>query len=222
MEMDFLRRWVAIVSIGEAVGFAVPAIVGVLFFEESGVVFLVALVAAGLLEGALLGGAQWLALRSELPRLGLGRWAGGTAVGAVVAYAVGMLPSTLYETWVTWPVVAQVVFFVVTGSAMLASIGTAQWVELRRHVSRAGRWIIGTAAAWATALAVFGLISTPLWQEGQSVGLRIAIGMFAGLVMAVVMAFITGRIMQGLLGKGSGEGNSDVRDQRSGATEVLR
>jgi len=169
MEVRFLPRWVVVVTIGEGLGLAVAAAVGALFFDEPGVVLLPALVAAGLAEGALLGAAQWLVLRSELP-LALGRWAGLTAVGAGAAYALGMLPSTLYEMWVDWPVVAQVVFFVGTGSALLATIGTAQWVELRHHIARAGRWILGTGAAWVAALTVFGLISTPLWQRASRWG----------------------------------------------------
>ena len=52
---------------------------------------------------------------------------------------------------------------------------------------------------WAAALGTFGVISTPLWQEGQSMAVRILIGVFAGLVMAVVMALITGLVMRALL-----------------------
>jgi hypothetical protein len=196
---NFLRRWVVVVTIGEWLGFAAPATVGALLFDAAGAVLLPSLLAAGVVEGLLLGAAQWLVLRSNLPRLSLARWAGLTAVGAAVAYAVGLLPSTLYETWSAWSAASQVVFFVVIGSILLAAIGTAQWVELRRHVPGSRRWIVGTAGAWAAALAAFGMISTPLWQEGQSVTLRVLIGVFAGLVMAVVMALVTGIVMRILL-----------------------
>lgn len=199
MASDFLRRWVIFVTVGEALGFAVPAAVGALLFDESPAVLGASVIVAGVIEGVLLGSAQWLVLRSELPRLALARWAGWTVVGVVAAYPLGLLPSVFYEAWSQWPVVTQVLLFVVVGLCLLATIGTAQWVELRRHVDRAGRWILGTAAAWAAALATFGLISTPLWQEGQSVELRILIGVSAGLVMAVVMALITGVVMRALL-----------------------
>jgi len=40
-------------------------------------------------------------------------------------------------------------------------------VVLRRHVARAGRWVLITAAAWLGGLTVFLLVASPLWQEGQ-------------------------------------------------------
>lgn len=199
MEPDLLRRWVVVVTLGEWLGFAVPAVVGALLFDATPAILVPSLLAAGAVEGALLGGSQWLVLRTELPRLSLARWAGLTAVGAVLAYIAGLLPSTFSDTWSDWPVAAQVALFLVVGPALLATIGTAQWVELRHHIVGAGRWVLGTAMAWAAALATFGLISTPLWQEGQSVALTILIGVFAGLVMALVMAVVTGRVMRSLL-----------------------
>jgi len=199
MAPGFLRRWVAVVTFGEWLGFAAPAAVGAMLFDESAAVLVPAVIVAGAIEGVLLAGAQWLVLRSELPRLTLARWAGLTVAGAVAAYPLGMLPSVLYESWSQWPVVAQVLLIAGVGLCLLCTIGAAQWVELRHHLDRAGRWILGTAAAWATALAVFALISTPLWQEGQSMAVRILIGVFAGLAMAVVMALITGLVMRALL-----------------------
>lgn len=199
MSPGFLRRWIVVVTAGEAVGFAVPAVVGALLFDESAWILVPALLTAGAIEGGLLGAAQWWVLTSEQPALAWTRWVGLTAAGAVAAYAIGLLPSTFWETWSAWPPVVQVPLFVVLGLALLCSIGTAQWLELRHHVDHARRWIVGTAAAWAVALVVFVAISTPLWQEGQSLGLRIAIGLVAGLAMAVTMAAVTGRVMLGLL-----------------------
>jgi hypothetical protein len=175
------------------------SLVGVLLADEPAGVLAPALLAAGAVKGALLGGAQWWVLRTELPPLGVRRWVALTALGAVVAYALGLLPSTFWDVWSTWPVAAQVVVFALVGSGLLASIGTAQWLELRHHVPRAGRWVWGTAAAWCAALAVFAAISTPLWQEGQSVGLRVLIGVVAGAAMAVTMSAVTRAVMRGLL-----------------------
>lgn len=199
MRPGFLRRWIVVVTLGEALGFAAPAVVGAVLLDKSAWVLVPSLLAAGAVEGGLLGAAQWWALRAELPGLAWPRWVGITAAGAVTAYAIGLLPSTFWETWSTWPPALQVPLFVVLGLCLLVSIGTAQWLELRHHVPHAGRWVLGTAAAWAAALAVFVAISTPLWQEGQELWLRIAIGLLAGLAMAVTMAALTGRVMRGLL-----------------------
>ena len=56
----------------------------------------------------------------------------------MLAYAVGLVPSALYATWSEWPPVAQLALLAVLGSLLLVTIGTAQWVELRRHLDRAG------------------------------------------------------------------------------------
>ncbi|HET8987790.1 MAG TPA: hypothetical protein VFN43_04690 [Humibacillus sp.] len=199
MRPGFLRRWIVVVTVGEAAGFAVPAVVGALLFDEPAQLLVPALLVAGAVEGALLGGAQWWVLGAELTALTARTWIGLTSAGAVVAYAIGLLPSTFWETWSSWPSAVVVPLFILLGLALLTSIGTAQWLELRHHVAHAGRWIVGTTAAWLVALGVFVAISTPLWQEGQSLGLRIAIGLLAGLVMAVTMAAVTGRVMRSLL-----------------------
>jgi hypothetical protein len=83
----------------------------------------------------------------------------------------------------------------VAAALLLGSLGTAQWFELRRHVSRAWRWIAGSAAAWAAALAVFMLVAPPLWQPGQPAWLIAAIGVAAAVLMALAMALVTGLVL---------------------------
>lgn len=58
------------------------------------------MVAAGAVEGAVLGTAQALVLRSYLPALELRAWVGRTALGAVIAWAIGMTPNTLLDAGV--------------------------------------------------------------------------------------------------------------------------
>ncbi|HLF67746.1 MAG TPA: hypothetical protein VI503_00270 [Gaiellaceae bacterium] len=63
------RRWLVAVTLGELVGFAIPSIAGGIAWTldaPAGAQYLV-LVAAGAGEGAVLGLAQWLALRKRLP-----------------------------------------------------------------------------------------------------------------------------------------------------------
>jgi hypothetical protein len=91
-----LIRWVLVVTLGEAVGISVPAAVGVAVTGASWgpLATLVAMVLAGSVEGAMLGGAQadclyrWRLLPAR-------RWLiVATSVGAAVAWSLGMLPNT--------------------------------------------------------------------------------------------------------------------------------
>jgi hypothetical protein len=188
----FLRRWLLVVTAGEVAGFALPAVVGPLTSDRSAAVSYPALVVAGLVEGAVLGWAQWSVARRRLPALSRRRWIGLTSVGAAMAYAVAMLAPTFWDVLSSWSIGLQVLVFALGGTLLLLTIGTAQWVELRRHVARAARWIAVTALAWCLALAVFFAVATPLWQEGQAFWLTLVIGVVAGLAMALTMAAVTG------------------------------
>jgi hypothetical protein len=140
----------------------------------------------------MLGTGQALVLWSALPGMPARRWVSVTSAAAVVAYAIGMLPSTFVGVWGDWPPVAVAAAAVPLAVALLASIGTAQWLILRRHVRRAGRWIIATAVAWTVGLAVFLAFTMPLWRPGQPRSAVIAVGLAGGLLMAVTTSGITG------------------------------
>lgn len=191
-DRELLRRWLLVVTLGEVAGFALPAVVGPLTSDRSAAVSYPALVAAGLVEGAVLGWAQWSVARRRLPALSRRRWVGLTSVGAAAAYAIALLAPAFWDSLSEWAIGLQVVVFALGGTLLLLTIGAAQWVELRRHVPRASRWIAVTALAWCLALAVFFTVATPLWQEGQAFWLTLAIGVMAGLAMALTMAAVTG------------------------------
>ena len=199
----FFRRWVAWTVAGELAGFVAPAAVGVLTADSPPRVALPSLVAAGVVEGLLLGAAQARALTSALPALRSRRFAGLTAVAAALAYLVGMLPSSVGAPLTDAPPALLALAGVVGGLVLLCSLGTAQWLELRRHVDRAWTWIPVTAAAWLVGLATFMLVATPLWRPGQAVALSVVIGLGAALAMATVVAVLTGRAAQRLVGRAS-------------------
>ena len=184
-----LRRWFLATTCGEFVGFAVPAVVGTLAFDLPMPAEAAALIAAGAVEGALLGIGQGVVVRRALPLIGARRWTLATAVGGAAAWAIAMSGVALIQFA---PLAVVALAAPVLGAGLLLSIGTAQWWLLRRQVPRAWRWIAGTAAAWVTALGVFTAVTTPLWQPGQSTGLIVLIGVIGGLVMAATMAAITG------------------------------
>lgn len=182
--------WVAIVTIGEAAGFIFPATVGTLAADSGGMPPL--LLAAGALEGSILGLAQGLVLARIVGGLRVLAWTALTATGAVAAYTLGLGFSLLSGVWLTWPWPVTVALGAVLGCSLLVTVGGAQWIELRRRLRGAGWWIIGTAGGWLVGLAFFFAIATPLWHEGQPAPIAISIGIGAGLVMAVAMSVITG------------------------------
>ena len=51
---------------------------------------------------------------------------------------------------------------------------------------------MASAAAWLLGLLAFASVSTPLWQPGQSMVIVTAVGILGGLVMAAVVAAVTG------------------------------
>lgn len=188
--MGIWRSWFVWVTFGEALGFCAPALAGAMTAGEDAAVSVPALLAAGAVEGAVLGAAQARVLRRAVLALPVRRWILATMAAAVVAYGIGLSPSTFGFT--NLPAWAQVTLGSVGGLALLLSIGIAQWLVLRRHLARAAHWIWITGIAWLAGLAAFMVIATPLWHAGQALATTIVIGIFAGLVMAATVAAVSG------------------------------
>jgi hypothetical protein len=195
------RRWFAWVTAAEAVGFAVPAVVGAATSHLPGSSALLWLLPAGAVEGAGLGAAQAHVLHSALAGLSRPRWITATSAAAILAYILGFVPSSAGDRlWgLPLPVVTGIVTLLAAG--LLGSIGTAQWLVLRRHLSGPASWIAWTAAAWLMGLAVFMIIASPLWHEGQALWLTITVGVVAGSAMAATVVAVTGlgliRVLRG-------------------------
>ncbi|MEO3784512.1 hypothetical protein ABGB12_14340 [Actinocorallia sp. B10E7] len=196
-------RWTLAVTAGEVTGFLVPAAVGAATADASQFVQLVSLVAAGAVEGTLLGVSQGWVLRGMLPELPLGRWVRLTALAAACAWLLAMIPASLGGTV---PTAALIALMVPAGIAVLLSIGYVQWRVLRDLLPHAGRWIPGTAAGWLAGLAVFTGITTPFWQPGQDFMTIALIGMLGASAMAVTMAAVTGAVMVRLVMGAAGGG----------------
>jgi hypothetical protein len=196
----FLANWVGRVSLGESLGFLAPALAQLLAAALWPTATFPLLVLAGFVEGAVLGWFEVHVLRSRLPDVSIRRWVLFTGAAAAGAWTLGLLPSA-DSAWQDWPAAAQIAAGTTAGVVLLASIGLAQWIELRHHVPRAWRWIAGSAAAWGAGLGVFMAVATLLWQPGQDLWLSALIGIWAAVLMAVTMAVITGLVMARLLPK---------------------
>lgn len=183
-----LWTWTAIVTLGEALGFLVPAVVGVAAASLPLAIGMPSLLAASALEGAVLGASQQAVLHRVLPSLRRIRWIGFTAGAAVAAYMMGFVLASLggIGSWVA------VLGMAVGGVVLLLTIGAAQAVELRHHLDGAGRRVAWSAGAWLLGLMAFLAVATPLWHSGQPVAEAVAVGAAAGVVVAFIQAAITG------------------------------
>jgi hypothetical protein len=188
------RRWTAATTLGEAAGFCAPALAGALAATAglpAGTTVTVLLL-AGAVEGYVLGAAQAWALRTVVPALPVRAFAAATAAAAVVAYVIGLAPSSLGDRVLDVPLVLLVPAAALGGLVLLASIGTAQWLVLRRAGYDVPWWIAYTAVGWLAGLTVFMVVVTPLWQAGQPALLVVAIGVLGGVLMAATVAATTG------------------------------
>jgi len=190
--MSVWRRWVGFVTLGELTGFLVPALVGSVSTDLPAAAQLLAFCTAGTAEGAMLGFAQAHVLRSVLRGFRYRAWVLATAGGAACAWLLGMLPSTTYGWWSTWPTPVVLVLAVPLGVLLLLSIGAAQALVLPGSARDGRRWVGVNALGWAAALTVFTLVATPWWQPGQEPWQVIGIGLVAGAAMAATMAATTG------------------------------
>ncbi|GGU76912.1 hypothetical protein [Lentzea flava] len=180
------KSWFAWVTAGEFTGFLAPALAGALTSSAP------LLVLAGIVEGVILGAAQCLVLRRTFHSFDAPRWIGVTALAAGFAWAVAMLAVDNADRLNTLPLPAVVVLAAISGSGVLLSLGTGQWLVLRHHVRNASGWIWANALAWGAGLVAFAAVTTPLWQPGQPTVVITLIGALGGLVMAATMAAVTG------------------------------
>ncbi len=81
--------------------------------------------------------------------------------------------------------------WVLLGPLLLLSLGTAQWLSLRHHFPRAGRWVWASAGAWLAGLAVpfAGLALVP---DGSPAAAFIVAGVVSGWLMGAVVGAVGG------------------------------
>jgi hypothetical protein len=200
------RQWVLANAVGEAVGlggsFLVAAGLMSALVAQPGpwVEVGMALVAVALgtaLEGVVVGAAQWRVLRRALPGIPGRAWIAATAVGAGVAWLLGMIPSTVMSLLGNGAAEAPaeppawLVYLAAAGMGLVLGpiLASAQYMVLRRHTSGAGWWIPAHAVAWMLALPLTFLGPSTLATTGPTatgVALLLASVIAAGTVVGAV------------------------------------
>jgi hypothetical protein len=119
--------------VGEATGFFAAVVLAAL-----------AVLAGTLIEGTVVGTAHWLVLKRPLPLLRWRTWVLATGAGALPAWTLGMVPSTLYSFGPGGgappadPAEAVVlVLAYLMGLGLGPVLGLAQWLAVRRFLRSA-------------------------------------------------------------------------------------
>jgi hypothetical protein len=201
--------WTVATLTGEFIGLALVAATGaavsLAFGEPAGVMAAMAaaaMVLAGAIEGSAVGFMQSRVLCRELPALRARAWVRATALGAALAWVLGIAASTYAQgglrSGATPSATAVLVVAVAGGLVLGAVLGTAQWWELRKHVRHAGSWIIANAFAWSIGLLVAVAGASSIEGETPLV-LTAMIGALTGAVTGILVGALTGLALLPLL-----------------------
>jgi hypothetical protein len=217
-------RWIGANALGELVGLGgTLGLGGYLIFNlglpagVGGVLAAFAIaVASGVIEATVVGLLQWRVLRTALPQISLRAWWLGTLGGALIAYVLGYLPSTLFDlasqdtaaaAAAAAPMVEPPQWIVLLLAAGLGLVGGAvlsfaQWLALRGKVKGAGIWIPANMLAWMLGMPLifWGIDAS---QKGQPLGVTLGIMALTLLASGVVVGAVHGLALVKLARQGA-------------------
>ena len=212
-QKKFWWQWIVANSLAELFGLGTVAVLGFLaitqFGEPQGLAqslcYAVLFVLLGAFEGLVVGLAQARILRQCLPDLQ--GWVRATVTGAVVAWTLGMAPSTIMSINPTTPtepapaISEPLVLLLAAGLGLIAGplLAFFQWLRLRHYVTRRAAW-------WLPANAVAWMLGMPIIFLGAHLGslgvnpIFIALGTGMSLLGAgAVVGAVHGRVLVWLL-----------------------
>ena len=211
----FWKKFTLYCGIGEMLGLILAAAIG--YFTLIGikappgwsvqleVLGLMAL--AGIFEGSLLGYFQWKALAGKLPELPAFKWIAATALLTILGWTFCTLGFLMYypEGPVIPFIFSEFSLFdhpflfllegVVAGVFAGLGIGLFQWVVLRRHLEKAGRWIWANILGWGLGLN-FILVATYLPFSGLHLWAILLMGAAGGLLAGLTAGLVISLIMR--------------------------
>ena len=211
-------RWIGVNALGELFGLGLTLGVGfsiIASFDVGGVggillAFGVA-VLSGAIEAVVVGLLQWWALHPWFPAISRLRWFLGTLGGALTAYVLGYLPSTLMNLSQAAapaeqaPMAEPPQWLVLLLAALLGAVAGAvlsfaQWLAMRGSVRGAKIWIPANMLAWAAGMPLVFLgidianRGQPLWQ---SLGIMAVALLVTGAVVGAIHGAFLVRLARG-------------------------
>jgi hypothetical protein len=202
-------RWVAANGLGEMFGLGLTFAVGAAVISRLGdqqnvtailVAFLVA-VTSGAIEATVVGLAQWWAMHPWFPMISRRAWWLGTLVGALLAYVMGYMPSTLMslgeQTTPSQGAMAEpeqwIILLLAAGMGLVggAVLSFAQWLTMRKKVAYASLWIPANMLAWMIGMPII------FWGIDSIQGLS---SMFHIVISIAFVLLLTGLVVGAIHG----------------------
>ncbi|MDD4858610.1 MAG: hypothetical protein PHR56_00160 [Dehalococcoidales bacterium] len=196
-------KWTIACGAGELIGIGAAAGIWVLHSRFLGepqtagrrLLLIVIMMLAGIIEGSVTGAFQWAVLKIRFADIRARNWLFYTALGAAVAWLLGMLPSTFIPQdgggmadIAGWQMI---LLSAALGIFLGALFGAAQWLELRKHTPDAIRWIPANLLAWMVGLAVI-FAGAAIPGEETALFVTIIIGAVSGLLGGLSVGAVTG------------------------------
>jgi len=164
-------RWVGANALGELFGLGLTFLITGYAFSQldnqqtvAGILLaFVFAVLSGAVEATIVGLAQWWAMHPWFPAIDRFTWWRGTLIGALLAYVLGYLPSTLMDMGEaaasSAPAAEPPQWIILLLAAGLGAVGGAvlsfaQWLAMRDKVKHAGVWIPANMLAWLFGMPI--------------------------------------------------------------------
>lgn len=210
----FWQCWVIANALGELVGLGTVATVGFFVFQRVGeptnitqaLAFAAVFIFLGAFEGAVIGLTQRQVLRTLLPSVR--GWVLTTVVGAMLAWTVGMIPSTIASLMQQGaaatpapsepPLLLMLLFAAGLGAVAGPMLAAFQWLSLRKVLlGKAWLWLPANAAAWALGMPVIflGAQANELTSSTAAIAGLLALSIF---IAGAVVGAVHGHVLLGL------------------------
>ncbi len=196
------EAWILATVAGGLIGIGIVAL-AIAFADNLGTVSSTTLLhIVGGLEGIVLGFTQWLVLRRYVKNIG--GWVVATAIGAIVAWLIGLKVIVLLilifnnqDITQTTPFSLLTAIFCL-GVWVGTILGFCQWFVLRIHMQRGLLWVLSNGLAWGLGLLIASIGAT-LTKPGEFTTQTALIGVTTGATAGAMVGAITGIALVWLL-----------------------